>query len=594
MGAVEIVPIAQDHIESFHLHAIFISTEEVCLPNAPTIDRGAPRLQPTDLENNLRKTISPASLRAVGAAIVLFCGSLSHGLAATSADPAVVMTDKGAVRGAIRNGVREFKGIPFAQPPVGELRWSMPKPAAAWSGTLEATNYKSSCPQAERYGIPEASDNEDCLYLNVTVADAPRRLFGRKRAVIVWIHGGAFVGGSSALYPLDTMAKSGDVVMVSMNYRLGAFGFTAHPAFEADHNGGYGLEDQRAALRWVKQNIEAFGGDPNNVTIAGESAGAAGVCMHILAPDETAGLFQKAIVQSAGCATPLPTVEQGNKTGEKIATLVGCTDAATALACLRGKPVKDLLAAAATVAGSSIVTFLPVTGTRTIPQPGAQALKAGKFVKVPMIMGGTRDELRLYVAYAVQGGQSITKDNYLTLLKETYGNNADAVARQYPISNYSSAPSALGTVWSDFRADVGINNCIYLETAKLIRKSVPVHAFVFGDRDAPPVTADPGFEMGAVHSSELPYQFPHFDNTTKLAGPDLKPASQKLAGRMVAYWTSFAKTGKPSAPHALMWQPFRSDDKVMNLVPKGLGYFNSGKAHYCDFWKKLYPDVLTQ
>jgi para-nitrobenzyl esterase len=552
------------------------------------------RCSPTDPEHNLRKTISPGWLGAAAAAILFTSGPLSQAVAAQAADDsAVVMTDKGAVRGATRGGVREFKGIPYALPPTGELRWSMPKPAAAWSSTLDATRYRSPCPQAERYGIPESSDNEDCLYLNVT---APERKpwFGRKRAVIVWIHGGAFVGGSSALYPLDTLAKSGDVVVVSMNYRLGVFGFAAHPAFEADHNGGYGLEDQRAALRWVKQNIAAFGGDPNNITVAGESAGAAGVCMHVIAPDETRGLFQKAIVQSAGCATPLPTVEEGKMTGQKIAALVGCTDDSTALTCLRGKPVKDLLAAAAKVAGSSIVTFLPVTGTKTIPLPGAQALKAGKFVKVPMMMGGTRDELRLYVAYAVQAGQDINKGNYADLLKQTYGKNADAVVKQYPLSNYSSAPAALGTVWSDFRSDVGINNCIYLETAKLIRKSAKVYAFVFGDRDAPPVTADPGFEMGAVHSSELPYQFPHFDNTTKVAGPDLKPASQKLAGRMVAYWTSFAKTGRPSAPHAPLWQPFGSDSKVMNLVPKGLGYFNAGKAHNCKFWKALYPDVLTQ
>ncbi|WP_249779171.1 carboxylesterase/lipase family protein [Bradyrhizobium sediminis] len=539
----------------------------------------------------MREIISIGRLQAIAAASLMLCGTVQA--APTSADPTVVVTDKGAVRGAIRNGVREFKGIPYAKPPVGELRWSIPEPATAWSGTLDATKYKSSCPQAERYGIPESSDNEDCLHLNVTVPNS-KTWRGRKRAVIVWIHGGAFVGGSSALYPLDTLAKSGDVIVVSMNYRLGVFGFTAHPAFEAGHNGGYGLEDQRAALRWVKQNIAAFGGDPENVTVAGESAGAAGVCMHILAPDETAGLFQKAIVQSAGCATPLPTVEQGSKTGQKIAALVGCSDDAAALTCLRGKPVKELLAAAATVAGSSIVTFLPVTGTKTVPLPGAQALKAGKFVKVPMIMGGTRDELRLYVAYAVQGGQSITKDNYSALLKDTYGKNADSVVKKYPLSSYSSAPTALGTVWSDFRSDVGINNCIYLETSKLIRKSAPVYAFVFGDRDAPPVTKDPGFEMGAVHSSELPYQFPHFDNTTKIAGPDLKPASQKLADRMVAYWTGFAKTGKPRAPRSPAWHPFRADFMVMNLAPRKLGYFNASNAHNCKFWKTLYPEVLTQ
>jgi para-nitrobenzyl esterase len=504
------------------------------------------------------------------------------------------MTDKGAVRGTIHDGVREFKGIPYAQPPLGDLRWSLPKPATAWTGTLDATHYKSACPQAERYGIPESSDNEDCLHLNVTAPYADGSEPGHKRAVIVWLHGGAFVGGSTALYPLDHMAKSGDVVVVSMNYRLGVFGFTAHASFAADHNGGYGLEDQRAALRWVKQNIAAFGGDPDNVTIAGESAGAASVCMHILAPDETSGLFNKAIIQSAGCVTPLPSLDDGKKIGQKIANLVGCGDDTAALACLRKKSVKELLDAAATVAGSSIVTYMPVIGTQTVPLPGAEAIPAGKFVHVPMLMGGTRDELRLYVAYAIQAGQSVTKDNYAGLIKENYGGNADVVVKQYPAGAYSSAASALGTVWSDFRPDVGINNCIYLQTAKLIRKSVPVYEFVFADGAAPPVTTNPGFEMGAVHSSELLYQFPHFDNTTKRAGPDLAPPSQKLADQMMAYWTSFAKTGKPSAPDSPVWDAFKSDDMVMNLEPGKVGYFNAHSAHKCAFWKTLYPDILTQ
>ncbi len=509
-------------------------------------------------------------------------------------DPSVVTTDKGKVRGVIRGGVREFKGIPYAAPPVGDLRWSLPREALAWSGVLDATRYKSACPQADRYGIPESSDNEDCLHINVTVPYKDKSDLARTRAVIVWIHGGAFVGGSSALYPLDYMARSGDVVVVSMNYRLGVFGFTAHPAFAADHNGGYGLEDQRAALRWVKRNITAFGGDPNNVTIAGESAGAAGVCMHILAPDETTGLFHKAIIQSAGCVTPLPSLKEGEKIGEKVASLVGCTDRATALPCLKKKPVKELLDGAAKAAGSAILTYMPVTGTKTVPLPGARAIAAGKFVRVPVLAGGTKDELRLYVAYAVQAGQSVTRDNYLSLLKEVYGKNGDAVLGQYPVGNYSSAPTALGTVWSDFRPDVGINNCIYLQTSKLLRKSVPVYQFVFADSEAPPVTSDPGFEMGAVHSSELPYQFPHFDNTTKVAGPDLKPASKKLAAQMMSYWTSFAKTGKPYAPGSPEWGTFNDDTMVMNLEPGKVGYFNSSAAHKCAFWKTLYPEILSE
>jgi para-nitrobenzyl esterase len=316
--------------------------------------------------------------------------------------------------------------------------------------------------------------------------------------------------------------------------------------------------------------------------------------MHILAPDETTGLFERAIVQSAGCVTPLPSVAEGEKIGEKIAAIAGCGDAATALSCLRGKPVKALLEAAATVAGSSIVTFQPVIGTKTVPLQGAEAIPAGKFVAVPMINGGTKEELRLYVAYAVQAGQSITADTYPALLKEVYGERADAVLKKYPLSGYSSAPTALGSVWSDFRPDVGINNCIYLETAKLIRKRVPVYEFVFSDPNPPPVTADPGFEMGPVHSSELPYQFPRFDNTRALGGPDLSPAQEKLAEQMRAYWTSFARTGKPAAAGSPVWEPFTADDKVMNFAPGKVGLFDSNADHQCAFWKALYPAILTQ
>ncbi|MDQ2082809.1 carboxylesterase family protein [Xanthobacteraceae bacterium Astr-EGSB] len=510
-----------------------------------------------------------------------------------AADPSLVATDKGVVRGVVRDGVREFKGIPYAAAPTGQLRWRLPRPAGRWAGVLDASQYRSACPQVSRYGLTEASAEEDCLHVNVTVPYAGPGDLKRKRAVIVWIHGGAFVGGSSALYPLAHLAKSGDVVVVSLNYRLGVFGFMAHPGFGRAHNGGYGLEDQRAALRWVKRNIAHFGGDPANVTLAGESAGAASVCMHVLAPNETRGLFHKAIIQSAGCVTPLPSVADGEKVGAKIAALAGC-EGKGALDCLRKKKVTDLLDAASKAQGESILLFLPVTGARTVPLPGAEAIPAGRFVKVPVLNGGTRDELRLYVAYDVQASNAVTKDNYEAKLKAVYGDNTAAVIKQYPASDYSSPASALGTVWSDFRADVGINNCIYLQTAKLLRKRVPVYESVFGDRAAPAVTTDPGFEMGAVHSSELPYIFPHFSNTTRLDTPDLAPASQKIADAMVGYWTSFARTGKPTAASAPAWPTFTADGMVMNFTPGALGLFNAGQVHKCGFWKSLYPTILTE
>ena len=238
------------------------------------------------------------------------------------------------------------------------------------------------------------------------------------------------------------------------------------------------------------------------------------------------------------------------------------------------------------------MTFAPSVGTKAIPLQGAEAMRSGKFVRVPMIDGGNRDELRLYVAYDVQAGRPVTAANYLPHLKAVYGPEAERVATKYPLSAFSSAPTALGTAMSDFTPGNGLNNCIYLETAKLASKFVDVYEYEFADRNAPPVTPNPGFDMGAVHSAELPYEFPHFSNTTKLDGPDLAPASQVLATQLVAYWTSFASSGSPRAADAPLWTPFRSTRDVMRLEPKKLGFFDAGSEHNCRFWHQLYPQIL--
>ena len=533
-------------------------------------------------------------LLAVAASLGLGGEGRAQGAQQRSDDPTIVLTTSGKVKGAIRDGVREFKGIPYAAAPIGDLRWTLPRKPKAWTGTRDATQFGAACAQVSRYGLTEASDAEDCLTVNVTAPYAGPQDLKRKRPVFVWIHGGAFVGGSSALYPLDHLAKAGDLVVVSLNYRIGVFGFMAHPAFAKATDGGYGLEDQRFALRWVKRNIARFGGDPNNVTIAGESAGGGSVCMHVIAPKETRGLFNKAIMQSAGCATPLHTVADGDKIGATIAAEVGCGDARTALSCLRGKPVKDLLAAGAKIAGSDLTTFMPVIGNRTVPQQAAKAFASGKFVRVPIMNGGTSDELRLYVAYDVQAGATFTAENYADKLKAVYGDNADKVLQQYPLTDYSSPATAVGTAMSDFHPQVGLNNCIYLEAGKLLRKRVPVYELVFADRDAPDVTTNPGFEMGAVHSSELPYLFPHYDNTSKVAGPDLKPGSQRVADLLTAYWTSFARSGHPTAKNGPIWPRFMTDGDVMRFAPGETSLTDVGKTHKCAFWKTLYPSILTQ
>ncbi|WP_284945041.1 carboxylesterase/lipase family protein [Acidisoma cladoniae] len=530
---------------------------------------------------------------ALGLFLLALAAVSSPGTAsATSSDLTVVQTDSGAVRGLREDGVIAFKGIPYAVSPTGALRWAPPQPAAAWSGIRDATHFGSGCPQLARYGLTEAGYNEDCLSINVTVPSPKGASMSAKRPVIAWIYGGAFVGGSTAIYPLAHMALSGNAIVVSFNYRLGVFGFMASPTFDRANDGSYGLEDQRAALGWVQRNIAAFGGDPKNVTVAGESAGAASICMHIAAPGETKGLFSKAIIQSANCTQHLRTLTEADAVGEKVATLVGCADGVGELACLQAKPVKDLLNAASKVAGSDIMMYVPSVGASGVPEQPAEALASGRFLRVPIINGGNRDELRLYVAYAVQGGSIITPANYAAVLRSAYGDKTDRVLAEYLLSHFSSPAAAVGTVMSDYRQDNGLNNCGFQETGKLASAYVSVFQYEFADRDAPPVTDNPGFEMGAVHSSELPYQFPRFTNTTKLNGPALAPGSQHLATVMMEYWTSFAATGMPAAKGEPAWAPMTSTKKIMRLEPGKVGYFDGASAHHCAFWQQLYPTSL--
>ncbi|HEY0836507.1 MAG TPA: carboxylesterase family protein, partial [Azospirillum sp.] len=511
-----------------------------------------------------------------------------------SADPTVVVTGQGALVGVIGNGVREFRGIPFAAPPTGDLRWAPPQPAKGWTGMRDATRYGSACPQVERYGIPEKSENEDCLYLNVTAPAPDGKPAAGKRPVIVWVHGGAFVGGSSGLYDLSAMAKAGDVVVVSMNYRLGVFGFMPHPAFDNDTNGGYGLEDQREALRWVQKNIAAFGGDPANVTIAGESAGGAGVCMHVLAPERTSGLFHKAIIQSGGCTHKLRRYDEGARSvGKRVAEIVGCTGD-DALACLRKTPVKDLLAAGSTVGASDLMAYAPVYGTKVVPLQSDEALGTGQFVKVPLLHGGNRNELRLYVAYYLIAGNLVTRDNFADWIEKTYPGVDDKVRAAYPLDNTLSAASSLGSIMSDFDPGNGLNNCVYLRTAQLASKHVKVFQYEFADEGAPDVVANPGMKMGAVHSAELPYQFPGYSNTMARDLAPLKAPQRTLAAQMMAYWTSFARTGTPVAEGSPVWTPFVTDKAVFRFEPDAIGYFDAGEAHKCDVWRGLYPERLAK
>lgn len=528
-----------------------------------------------------------------------------------------IMTDKGAVQGVVRNGAQEFRGIPYAAAPIGKLRWALPQPAAPWEGVKDASNFGSACAQQARYSLTQQSLDEDCLTLNVSRPSDWKP--GEKLPVLFWIHGGAFVGGSSSLYRLDKLANQGKMVVVSANYRLGAFGFMAHPAFDTATNGGYGLEDQRFAMAWVQRNIAAFGGDPGNVTIAGESSGGGAVCMHLLSPERVPGLFHKAIVQSAGCLQPMPTIQESLTSSsalwKQVAQKVGCDTSATAdsaasLACMRGKKVEDILTAQG-AASSGVMTFGPIIGNSTVPRSGTDAVKNGNLMKVPLLMGGTRDELRLYAAYAVLFPNSktpnlpFTKDAvYKFWLPYFYGSDTthyDAIYNHYFGTGEGQLGLAItgatvGSMASDRAPVVGINNCLYLKTSDAFGKWVPaVYQFEFADKNAPVLGVgiakgmDPGFELGAVHSSELNYLFPKLSNTTAIDGPDLQPASQLLADQMVAYWAAFARTGAPRVSGLPVWPVYAGGATVMLLDTGNIGIYDASTRHQCGFWAPIFP-----
>lgn len=513
----------------------------------------------------------------------------------------VVGTASGKVEGFIRNGVLEFRGIPYAAPVSGEARWGMPQPVTPWTGVLPAMHFGGACPQAARYGLTERSDEENCLTLNITVPTGK----AHPRPVLLWIHGGAFVGGAASLYRLDRLARDADAVVVSINYRLGVFGFMAPPAGTSGAKHVLGLEDQRLAMHWVKDNIAAFGGDPENITLAGESAGAASVCMQLMAPEATRGLFHRAIIQSAACGSPLRTLPDAEAFAAKVAAEAGCTDPNTALACLKAIEPQRLISAGAKAASGELLAFAPFSGTATVPRATLDALQAGDFLRVPVLNGFTRDEMRLYVGYDVQGGAKITPETYPVAVRAIYGEKADKVLARYPMKPGEHPAETLGSLMTDFMPGLGITHCLEIESGRLLAAHTPVFQWEYADRTAPvrgvsiPILPDPGFNLGAVHSAELNALFPNFSNTTAMSAPDLSPASDALAGMILKTWAAFLR-GNPSAQEwpadsrtgaVIRFEPGSISRKgdIIRIDPRAIRPVDAWAEYRCDFWRAEYP-----
>jgi para-nitrobenzyl esterase len=493
----------------------------------------------------------------------------------------VVVTDAGPVRGIDIGSHRRFFGLPYAAPPVGDLRWEPPQPVESWDTVRNAFFPGQACPQLRSIsGLP--SYDEDCLYLNVTTPRGDRG----GHPVMVWLHGGAFISGSGLFYDPTRLVMAGDVVVVTINYRLGALGYLAHPSLlesESDPAmaGAWGIADQQAALRWVRRNIAAFGGDPNNVTLAGQSAGGMSVCAHLAAPG-SAGLFHRAILESGPCTHTVPAVgpwaiplADALSKGEELARRVGCEDEGSDAECLRAAPVADLLKAVGRE------TQLQVAyGNAVLPIEPADAIDMGHFNHVPVIVGSTRDEHRLYGAIREQNtDHPLTESEYFEEVEETFGSDADSVLAEYPVTRYDSPSLALATVLTDWAW-----SCPALLTAQTLAGQVRTWSYEFADDRAPwlILVRRPSFPTGAYHGSELRSLF---DGPAFFAPLDHQ--QRELSEQMIEYWTRFARDGDPNSYDARPWETFTSvGSGTQVLAPGGSwpGRVNLDDEHRCGFW----------
>jgi len=479
----------------------------------------------------------------------------------------VVATAGGAVRGKDVAATDEFLGIPYAAPPVGALRWQPPRPAAPWSGVRPATSYAPHCPQpSSPFGA--ASTSEDCLYLNVF---APAGARTGDLPVMVWVHGGSLRTGESNDYNPAGLVRDG-VVVVTINYRLGALGFLADAALASrpgGPSGNYGLMDQQAALRWVQRNIRGFGGDPGDVTLFGESAGGLSTLSQLASPG-AGGLFQRAIVESGTYQLTQPSLATAEAAGQAFAAKAGC--AASTAACLRRLPVATILA------DENPVGYTPDIDGAVLTKSVKTALASGQFNRVPVMIGTNHDEYRLFVAAFQFVGQQVTAANYQSMIASTLGVPpavASRIAAQYPLSRYPSPPVALGAVGTD-----AIFACHALTAETSMARYVPVYAYEFNDENAPELFLPPaGFPYGAAHASELPYLF------GPAAVPQPGPFSQaqrQLAAAMKQDWTNLAKTGVPASG----WPRFSgASQRMLSLVPpRPRTETDFAAQHHCAFW----------
>ncbi|MGR4864306.1 carboxylesterase/lipase family protein [Caulobacter sp. LARHSG274] len=455
--------------------------------------------------------------------------------------PIIAHVDGGMIAGKSTGGVAAFLGVPYAAAPVGDLRWRAPRPVAPWTGIRPATTYAPVCRQTASW-ITEPQ-SEDCLYLNVWAPAAP----GKARLpVMVWIHGGGFFGGSGSqpLYDGAQLVRR-DVIVVTLNYRLGLFGFFSHPELGAESpdgaSGDQGLLDQIAALEWVQRNIGGLGGDPKRVTIMGESAGAISVAALVVSP-RAKGLFQRAISQSGNVGLPFDPTERApfDRTAAEATGLAFARETgAASLADLRRLSADDLI--------KRPWTPRAVVDGVVLREDQTTAYQTGRRNRVPILVGWNADEGK-DLAPEVLATSDFTAARHPALIAKLLGRPPSAALLQaYPAKDDAEAPAAMFHLVSDFWG-WRIWRWARLHQAKTER---PAYFYYFVHSPAAPSTPC-GYGCNAGHGAEIRYMFDHLDQDDRAWNAE----DRRLAARMVGYWTNFAKYGDPNGPDLPGWKPF--------------------------------------
>ena len=538
----------------------------------------------------------PPKLDLLKLTFMLIFGSAIASLEARAEESSpTAQTAQGPVVGESVDGLGRFLGIPYAAAPVGPRRWLPPEEPLPWTKPLPTVAFGKSCPQATGPYFPmDKRHDEDCLFLNVFTPAASWD--GKtKWPVMVWIPGGGLHSGESNSYDASPLAHNG-VIVVTINYRLGILGFFADSVLDQEQHaiGNYGLMDQRLALEWVQKNIAAFGGDPSNVTLFGESAGGASTLAQMLNPNAKA-LFHKVIIQSGSYPAvqqtiyATPSVAQAEANGKAFATAAGCPDSSTS--CLRNLPVQQIL--------DLQMPFLSgfITGGALLPKSFSEALAAGEFSKVPVLNGTNLDEWRFMVAVReALMGIHVDASKYGDALKGFYTSSREPnqkisaspadVMSQYPLADYGSASEALAAAETD-----SYMACPALKVDLLLSKHVPVYAYEFVYRDGPSDIPKVSFPIGAAHSVELQYIFKDWHWGPQSVAQTLDQVQQRLASNMTRYWTNFAKSGATDAPTP-DWSKFVPGQEKMALLQPGNFVMGGGFAdrHKCQFWNKVSTD----